>query len=181
MLLCKKVNIFIHERKNVFGGYAMNYGGKTISELRIALVEKWEISKEEFAALRDSCNTATFDGAMAILLGGASSTSLAGKTYANIVSKSGDTSPWRANAGLRPNTISGNQKYSTRGFFEYPHIKNAHIEVYFPETMTIEDVCNKVKGYSDDYFRVYRKNPNSTPREDFEKVVNLIAEYAFSK
>ena len=152
-----------------------------ISQIREALLSRWETDKDIFKSLRDECGTYVFDAVMAVLLGGTGSSKLHQKAYLSIISNTGDVGAWKANAGLKANKATGFKNYQQRGFFNFPNVDNNRLKTEFPEEITLEVVCDIVIGYDNDCFRKNMRNMNSDPKEDFVKTLHKVVSYAFKQ
>lgn len=148
-----------------------------IIDVRERLLNCWKQDVQTFRDLRDECGTYVFDAVMAVLLGGISTKILESRVYILSVFHKMDVSSWKANAGLKSNSVTGTN-YSQRGFFNYPNVSNNKIQLEFLHDMTIDEVCEKIKSYPEDYFRKNAINAKSDPAENFVNTLYKILDYA---
>lgn len=158
---------------------AENYYEMTIHEMRELLVKRWDTDGVLFTGLRRSCGTYVFDAVMAVLLGGAGSAKPEQKQYLSFFS-SGDVTPWKANAGLKANTMK-NSNYQQRGFFHFPLVDNKRMKREFTENLTLHEVCCIVEGYPPEFFRSNTQNQKKAPTENFLHTLHKIIEFAWNE
>lgn len=148
-----------------------------IVDVREKLMKCWSHDTQKFKNLRDECGTYVFDAVMAVLLGGTGTSTLENRTYISFIFNKMDVSSWKANAGLKSNNVTGTN-YSQRGFFNYPNVSNKKIQLEFYSDMTIEEVCEHIKSYPEDFFRRNARNAKSDPAHDFVNTLYKILNYA---
>lgn len=148
-----------------------------IIDVRGRIMNCWKQDIQTFRNLRDECGTYVFDAVMAVILGGTGVSKPEHSAYVLAVFHKKDVSSWKANAGLKSNNVTGTN-YSQRGFFNYPYMSNNKIQLEFLPDMTIDEVCEKIKSYPEDYFRKNARNDKSDPAEDFVNTLYKILNYA---
>ena len=131
-----------------------------IIDVRGRIMNCWKQDIQTFRNLRDECGTYVFDAVMAVILGGTGVSKPEHSAYVLAVFHKKDVSSWKANAGLKSNNVTGTN-YSQRGFFNYPYMSNNKIQLEFLPDMTIDEVCEKIKSYPEDYFRKNARNDKS--------------------
>lgn len=127
--------------------------------------------------MRDECGTYVFDAVMAVILGGTGISKPEQRAYITTVFHKMDVSPWKANAGLKSNQVSGTN-YNQRGFFNYPDVSNKRIQLDFLPEMSIQGIQACIKTYPENCFRKNAKNEKIDPAENFVNTLYKILNYA---